>query len=284
MRRILLALVAMIIPVTALTVGFAGTAGAAGGSITCTTITGTASSTIVVSGCKGGNTGGNSAPITALALATGGTINWVSGSSTTIAAPALSTVKNTKCPGYTKPPKGTTPPEPTAEKFVATVNADTGDGVLLPATATGEVCIATTGDITALTPMVTTWHPSTIKCTTIDGTIATITVSGCTGGFTGGNSTAMDGTTLATGGTIDWVSGSNTTIAAPTLKTVAAKKCPGYTKPAKGTTPPEPTAESFSAVVTADSGDGLALPGKATGEVCIGTDGSITALKGLAAS
>jgi hypothetical protein len=277
MRRILLALVAMVIPVTVLTVGISGTAGAAGGKIDCTTITGNASSTIVASGCTGGNTGGSSEPLEATALATGGTITWVSGSTTTVGAPELTSTAATKCPGYVKGAAT----NPSAEKFVADITADTGDGVLLPATSSGEVCIAASGAITALKPMDTKWHSSTIKCSGVNGTATgTITVSGCTGGDTGGGSEAMSATTLASGGTIDWLSGGSSTIGTPTLKTASATKCPGYVKKAAS----EPTAESFTAVVTADTGDGLALPGKATGEVCISTGGSITALKALAAS
>jgi len=114
-----------------------------------------------------------------------------------------------------------------------------------------------------------------IKCTTITGTIASIVVSGCTGGNTGGSSMPTPGTALALGGTITWVSGSTTTIGAPTLTPVVpAKKCPGYVKNAAT----EPTAEKFSATVTGDTGDGLAIPGLSTGGVCIGLTGAITAL------
>jgi hypothetical protein len=84
---------------------------------------------------------------------------------------------------------------------------------------------------------------------------------------------------LANGGTIEWLSGSTTTIGAPTLTATSAKACPGYSK----TATVNPVAEKFTAPVTGDSGDGLKLPGTAKGAVCIGTDGSITALKPLTA-
>jgi hypothetical protein len=147
---------ALTIPFSAVaaTATFGGTAWAAA-SITCTTITGTAASTLVVSGCTGGVTGGSSIPIAGTALALGGTIHWTSGSTTTIAAPTLTLTSNKKCPGYVKPPKGTTPPEPTAEKFSAVVTADTGDGIKVPGTSKGAVCISTTGAITALGSMKT---------------------------------------------------------------------------------------------------------------------------------
>ena len=122
---------------------------------------------------------------------------------------------------------------------------------------------------------------SKITCTTLTGNVSsTVTVSGCTGGNTGGSSEPIDSSTLATGGTIDWVSGSTTTIGAPTLKSTSAKKCPGYVKGASS----EPSADKISATVTADTGDGLKVPGKATGAVCISQSGAITALKPLKAS
>ena len=274
MRRILLTLVALLIPIGGLTLGFSGVAGAATGKIVCTTITGTASGDITVSGCTGGNTGGSSEPESALALAEGGTTTWVSGSTTTSSAPTLTSVSATRCPGYVK----NAPANPSAESFVASVTGDTGDGILIPGSETGEVCIGTTGAITALKSIEITWTESDISCTTITGSAAgDITVSGCTGGDTGGGSLALPGTALATGGTISWTSGGSTTIGPPTLTSTSATKCPGYVKKA----PTEPTAENFTAAVTADTGDGLKLPGTAKGAVCIGTDGSITALKVL---
>jgi hypothetical protein len=119
-----------------------------------------------------------------------------------------------------------------------------------------------------------------IDCTSINGNLTTITVSGCTGGVTGGRSKPISTTALERGGTVDWVSGSTTTISAPALKSTSAKKCPGYVKGASS----NPTAEKFSATVTADHGDGIKVPGKAKGAVCISKTGNITALKALKAS
>jgi hypothetical protein len=118
---------------------------------------------------------------------------------------------------------------------------------------------------------------SKISCTSINGTVTgTITISGCTGGNTGGSSKPTPTSTLASGGTIDWVSGSTTTFNQPTLKTVSAKKCPGYVK--KGSN--NPTAESASGTVTADTGDGIKVPGKFKGKVCVSPSGTITAYPG----
>jgi hypothetical protein len=273
MRKVLVTLAVLTVPISALTLGISGTAGAAG-KLSCTTITGTESSTIVVSGCTGGNTGGSSKPLTAAALATGGTVDWVSGSSTTIAAPTLTTISAKKCPGYVKGASS----EPLAESFTATVTADSGDGVLLPSTAVGEVCVASDGSITALKAMTFTWASSSITCTNLSGVdTGTTTVSGCTGGDTGGGSHPMSAATLATGGTIDWLSGGSTTISAPVLAATSATKCPGYVKGASS----NPIADTFTANVTSDSGDGLKLPGSAKGAVCVAANGTITALKAL---
>ncbi len=118
-----------------------------------------------------------------------------------------------------------------------------------------------------------------IECTTISGTTV-LTVSGCTGGVTGGKATGLSITVLAAGGTIHWVSGSTTTIGAPVVGATSAKKCPGYVKGAAK----EPIADKFTAKVTADHGDGIKVPGKASGSVCVGLTGSITALKALKTS
>jgi hypothetical protein len=122
---------------------------------------------------------------------------------------------------------------------------------------------------------------SKITCTTLTGTATgTTVVSGCTGGNTGGSSQPVNSSTLATGGTITWVSGSATTISAPVLKSTSAKKCPGYVKGGSS----NPSADTFKANVTADTGDNLKVPGTATGAVCISSSGAITALKPLKAS
>ena len=169
---------------------------------------------------------------------------------------------------------------PTADTFSAGVTADQGDGMLLPGSIQRAVCVGTTGSITILKELKFSWASSSITCTTLSGNASsTLTVSGCTGGHTGGGSTPVVATALATGGTITWLSGGSTTIGAPTLVSTSSKKCPGYVKGAAS----NPTAEKISATVTSDTGDGLKLPGAIKGAVCIGTDGSITAKKPLAA-
>jgi hypothetical protein len=275
MRRILLTVAAMLIPVAGLTLGFAGTAGAAG-KIVCTGISGTATSTITLTGCSGPNTGGAALPVTAATLATGGTVTWASGGTTTIAAPTLVTTVGKTCPGYVKNAAS----NPSEESFTAVVTHDTGDGMLIPGAVKGSVCLATNGNITPLKAITFSWSYSSISCTTISGSATgNISVSGCTGGNTGGGSLPVTAATLATGGTITWLSGGSTTFGASTLAPTSDKACPGYVKGAAT----NPTAENFTTTVTKDSGDGLKLPGASKGAVCISASGAITALKPLLA-
>ena len=64
MRRILLTVVAMLIPVMGVTLAIAGgTASAGTGKLTCTSLSGTASGTITVSGCTGGHGWRFAAPV-----------------------------------------------------------------------------------------------------------------------------------------------------------------------------------------------------------------------------
>jgi hypothetical protein len=152
MRRVLLLAAALAIPVSGASfVALSNPAGAASPKISCTTLTGTAATTITVSGCTGGNTGGSSQPVPTSSLATGGTIHWVSGSTTTVGAATLTSTSAKKCPGYVKNASS----NPTADKFTAPVTGDTGNGIKVPGKATGAVCISTSGAITALKPLKT---------------------------------------------------------------------------------------------------------------------------------
>jgi hypothetical protein len=154
MRRTLMLVAALAIPVSgAAMVGLTGPAYAGSKppkvTIECTTITGNAATTVTVSGCTGGNTGGGSQPLPATALATGGTITWLSGTTTSIGAPALTPTSAKHCPGYVKGAAS----EPTAEKFSATITGGTGSDMPVSGSAKGEVCIGTNADITALKPL-----------------------------------------------------------------------------------------------------------------------------------
>jgi hypothetical protein len=116
-----------------------------------------------------------------------------------------------------------------------------------------------------------------ITCTTLNGDfMPSLTVSGCSGGNTGGGSypggaTALTGWPPANGGTINWLSGSTTTIGPPTISSISSRRCPD----------PNGGAEKFSATVTADTGDGIKVPGRATWALCTSRYGFISALRGL---
>jgi hypothetical protein len=121
------------------------------------------------------------------------------------------------------------------------------------------------------------WSGAKIVCTTVNGTITgNITISGCSGGNTGGSSNPIPTSSLSSGGTITWVSGSTTTISAATLVSTSAKKCPGYVKGGSS----NPSADKVSGTVTADTGDGIKTPGKYKGAVCISSTGTITNVPG----
>jgi hypothetical protein len=153
MRRILLLAAALAIPASgfslALTSGVASASGPKGKTV-CTSINGTASTTVTVSGCtdsNGANTGGGTHPIPTSTLATGGTVTWNSGFTSTFSAPTLVSTSAKHCPGYVKGASS----NPTADKFSGTVTADTA-GFKVPGKYKGEVCIAQNGTITAPKP------------------------------------------------------------------------------------------------------------------------------------
>lgn|ERR1700688_1698775 len=117
-----------------------------------------------------------------------------------------------------------------------------------------------------------------IQCTSLNGQLASLTISGCTGGNTGGGANNVSGSVLAGGGVVTWISGGTITFGPPASGATSAKKCPGYVKNAAS----NPVADKFTLPVTADSGDGVKLPGKAKGAVCINNvSGNVTLLKTL---
>jgi hypothetical protein len=143
MRRVMLAVAALAIPVSAVTVALGDApAFAKAVTITCTSLSGTATGTITASGCTGGNTGGSSQPIQGTALETGGTITWLSGSTTTVGAPKLKPTSAKKCPVAGS----------SALKVSGAVTGDTGDGIKVPGKDSGAVCISPTGNVTSLKP------------------------------------------------------------------------------------------------------------------------------------
>ena len=111
-----------------------GTATAAS-SIKCSKMTGNIANTVKLSGCTG-NTGGSSKAIPSADLATGGTIKWKNGKTTTITL----TVKA----------KGTACPSGSSEyQAKGSVTADTTGSASVGGAAKGDACVnSTTGKVT----------------------------------------------------------------------------------------------------------------------------------------
>jgi hypothetical protein len=154
MRRIVLLAAALTIPASALSVALtSGPASASGpkGKSVCTTVSGSISSgTITISGCtdiNGATTGGGTGPISFAALASGGTVSFLSGDTMTFSAPHLANPSAHKCPGYVKGAAT----NPTATKFQGTVTAATA-GLHLPGKIIGEVCIGNDANGTITNP------------------------------------------------------------------------------------------------------------------------------------
>jgi hypothetical protein len=156
MRRILLLVAALSIPAAGASLALSGGAASAAsgpkGKTVCTTISGTASTTVTISGCtdvNGANTGGGSQPLTVGALANGGTVTWDSGFTSTFSAATLVSTSAKHCPGYVK--NGTS--NPTADKISGTLPGPDTAGFKIPGKYKGEVCISSTGVITNPKPL-----------------------------------------------------------------------------------------------------------------------------------
>ena len=155
MRRILLVAAALAIPASglslALTGGPASAASGPKGKTVCTSVAGTASTTVTISGCtdsNGANTGGGTLPLTVASLAGGGTVTWNSGFTSAFSAATLTPTSAKHCPGYVK----NAITNPTADKIAGTVTASNA-GFKIPGKYSGVVCISTTGVITNPKPL-----------------------------------------------------------------------------------------------------------------------------------
>jgi hypothetical protein len=149
MRRVLMLVAAAAIPASGafltLSGGQAWAKGGPNGKVTCTTISGTATSEITISGCTdtgSADTGASSEPFAATALENGGTITWISGDTSTFGKPTLTSTSAKHCPVAGS----------TADKLVGAVTGGTAG--LKTGAYKGAVCIApTTEAITALKPL-----------------------------------------------------------------------------------------------------------------------------------
>ncbi len=142
MRRILLLAAALSIPLAgaslALSSGTAGASSGPKGKTVCSTLSGTITGNITISGCvdaNGANTGGGTT-LVATSLATGGTVTWNSGFTSHFQVPVLTATSAKHCPGYVKGAMT----EPTADKVTGVVDMSTA-GFKIPGKFTGEVCI-----------------------------------------------------------------------------------------------------------------------------------------------
>jgi hypothetical protein len=106
-------------------------------TITSTATSGSATTTVIISGRNGGNPGGKSQPLNGTALGPGGTVTWLNDGTPTLDKPTLVSTSAKKCPGYVK--GGTD--NPTADKATVPVTGGTGLHITVPGTAKGAICL-----------------------------------------------------------------------------------------------------------------------------------------------
>ena len=144
-------------------------------------------------------------------------------------------------------------------------------GVLVGAAIFGASSLASAGGASAA--------GLKIKCTSMTGNISgTITLTGCTPGATGGSSIPMPAATLlATGGSINWVNGKNTTV------TLASSTTETDTDKAGGSCPRGTTEYETKGRVTADTTGSAPVGGKASSEACVNATTGAVSIEPLSA-
>jgi hypothetical protein len=135
MRKTLLIIAALVVPVSVATVALGAPASAKGVTIVCTKLDGSK-----LSGCTGGDTGGSG-------LINAQTINWASGSITTVGRPVLEISKKLTKECVALYGSGST--EATESGAVIT---DAGDGIKIPGAFHVTVCIDPSGIAHGLKP------------------------------------------------------------------------------------------------------------------------------------
>lgn len=133
MRRVMLLVVALAIPVSAGTVGLVGPAGASA-PVSCSKVSGTETGTLTFKGC--GTLGKGSAP--AASLASGGTITWKGKKSGT----------TTFSVTVSSPGQGGCVAGSTEYDATGTVTADTSGKVGIGSAVSGRACVSGSGKIT----------------------------------------------------------------------------------------------------------------------------------------
>jgi hypothetical protein len=149
MRRIMLTMAALSIPLAASTAGLVALAGPAGASapVSCTKVTGSATGNLTFKGC-GGGLGKGSAP--AAALSGTGTITWKGHhkGTTTITITSITNPTVSRCA------KGST-------EFDASgsVTADTSGKVTVGSAVSGDACVSAAGAVSLVKHTVFTLQP-----------------------------------------------------------------------------------------------------------------------------
>jgi hypothetical protein len=136
MRKAILGIAMLAVPLSAASMGVVASAGTAGASapVSCTKASGTITGTVTVKGC-GGGLGKGTAP--AATLATGGSITWGKHKgATTIGDVSVSS-----------PGQGSCKSGSTEYDFTGTVTADTSPAALTGTTVSGRACISASGKI-----------------------------------------------------------------------------------------------------------------------------------------
>jgi hypothetical protein len=137
MRKAILGMAMLALPLSAASVGVVAIAGTAGASapVSCTKLTGNAATSVTLKGCGGGLGKGTAA---APSLATGGTITWKGHNKGT------TTIGNVS---VTSPGRGSCKTGSTEEDFTATVTANTSKAKILGDTVMGRVCADAAGNL-----------------------------------------------------------------------------------------------------------------------------------------
>jgi hypothetical protein len=125
-------------------ISFAGPTSAAVGTIKCTKLVGSITTTVTLSGCNG-NTGGSSMPIPSTNLTTGGPIPWVNGQTTTVTLTANAAETDTDL-------GGTCTSAATEFEVTGTVTADTTGSAIVGGKVKAEACVNLTKSTVKLEP------------------------------------------------------------------------------------------------------------------------------------
>ncbi len=159
MRRVLVLVATLVIPVAGIAVALdGGSAWAKGpnGKLSCSSVASSGIG-IEISGCtdSGSATGvTNSVVLSETALATGGPVQWNNGTITVFGQLALVDTSAKKCPGYMKstPKAPYSGPEPSALKISGSVTMDNA-GLKVPGRFKGEVCISDSDTVSSPKPL-----------------------------------------------------------------------------------------------------------------------------------